>query len=400
MKRVIYLDNAATTQPFPEVLDAMLPFYKSYYGNPSSGYELGEESKKAVEQARKMVAATLYTKPENIYFTSGGTEADNWALRFAVDHAKNRNQAEAEKAQDRSISGNDFRPHIITSAIEHHAVLRTCERLEKEGVRVTYIPVSKEGIVDLRQLEKAICDRTVLISVMYANNEIGTIQPIGQIAAVARRHNVLFHTDAVQAYGQIPIEPVRLGIDLMSASGHKFNGPKGTGFLYVRNGLELKPLLYGGGQERKMRAGTENVPGIVGLGRAARMSHQMLKQKIRYETMLRDYLIGRIFREIPDVKLNGSPSLRLPGNVNISFSGINGGAVVALMDLEGICVSAASACSAGSKSPSHVQLAIGNTGEEAYGAVRFTLGMQNTKEELDKTVEVLKKTVARLREME
>lgn len=389
MKRVIYLDNAATTQPFPEVLEAMLPFYKSYYGNPSSGYELGEESKKAVEQARKMVAATLYTEPENIYFTSGGTESDNWALRSAVNYVRSGDS-----------KNKNFQPHIITSAIEHHAILRTCGELEKEGVRVTYIPVSKEGVTDLRLLEKAICRETVLISVMYANNEIGTIQPVGQIAAIAKRHNVLFHTDAVQAYGQIPIEPVRLGIDLMSASGHKFNGPKGTGFLYVRKGLDLKPLLYGGGQERKMRAGTENVPGIVGIGRAAQMSHQILKKKIRYETMLRDYLFSRIFREIPDVKLNGSFTLRLPGNVNVSFAGINGGAVVALMDLEGICVSAASACSAGSDEPSHVQMAIGNSREEAYGAVRFTLGMQNTREELDKTVEVLKKTVARLREME
>lgn len=382
MKRMIYLDNAATTQPFSEVLDAMLPFYGRYYGNPSSGYELGEESKKAVEKARQMVASTLNVEPETIYFTSGGTESDNWALQFAVKNGK-RNK-----------------PHIITSGIEHHAILNTCKELEKRGVRITYVPTDKSGIIDLNYLERAICPDTVMISIMYANNEIGTIQPVERIARIAKKRGVLFHTDAVQAYGQIPIEPVRSGIDMMSASGHKFNGPKGTGFLYVRKGLDLKPLLYGGGQEHKMRAGTENVPGIVGIGKAARISHQILKQKSQYETMLRDYLINRIFREIPDVKLNGSPNLRLPGNVNVSFSGINGGAVVALLDLEGICISAASACSAGSDKPSHVQLAIGNSEEEAYGAVRFTLGPQNNKEELDKTVEVLKKAVARLRELE
>ena len=382
MKRMIYLDNAATTQPFSEVLDAMLPFYGRYYGNPSSGYELGEESRTAVEKARQVIASTLPVEPETIYFTSGGTESDNWALQFAVKN-KRRN-----------------RPHIITSAIEHHAVLHTCRELEKQGVRITYVPADKSGIVDLNYLERAICPDTVMISVMYANNEIGTIQPVERIAQIAKKRGILFHTDAVQAYGQIPIEPLRSGIDLMSASGHKFNGPKGVGFLYARKGLDLKPLLYGGGQEHKMRAGTENVPGIVGIGKAAQISHQIMAQKIRHETMLRDYLVNRIFQEIPDVKLNGSPTLRLPGNVNVSFAGINGGAVVALLDLEGICISSASACSAGSDKPSHVQLAIGNSQEEAYGAVRFTLGPQNSKEELEKTVETLKKIVARLRELE
>lgn len=382
MKRMIYLDNAATTQPFPEVLDAMLPFYGRYYGNPSAGYELGEESKKAVEQSRKAIASTLYVEPETIYFTSGGTESDNWALSFAAK------------------CGGKRRPHIITSRIEHHAVLNTCRELEKRGVKITYVPTDKEGFVNLSYLEHAINADTVMISVMYANNEIGTIEPIDKIAGIARRAGVLFHSDAVQAYGQIPISPERSGIDLMSVSGHKFNGPKGTGFLYARRGLDLKPMLHGGGQERKMRAGTENVPGIVGIGKAAQMSHAIMRQKIQYETMLRDYLIGRIFKEIPSVKLNGSADTRLPNNVNVSFGGINGGALVALMDLEGVCVSAASACSAGSDKPSHVLRAIGNTQEESYGAVRLTLGPQTTRMELDKALEILKKAVLRLREIE
>ena len=379
MKRLVYLDNAATTQPFPEVLDAMIPYYSRYYGNPSSGYELGEESKRAMALSRKCIADTLQVSPETIYFTSGGTESDNWALRFAVGSSGKRP------------------PHIVTTAIEHHAILNTCKNLEKSGVRVTYLPVNEEGLVSPEHVERAIRPDTVLISVMYANNEIGSIQPISKIAEIAHRRNVLFHTDAVQAYGQIPIHVKEEGIDLLSASGHKFNGPKGTGFLYARQELKLQPMILGGGQERKMRSGTENVPGIVGIGRAAYCSAEILEKKMRYERKLQKYLIDRILNEIPESCLNGSRAKRLPNNINISIAGINGPAVVALLDLEGICGSSASACSAGMQKASHVQLAIGKSEQQAYEAIRFTLGVHNTREELDYTVDVLKQCVKKLR---
>ncbi len=382
MRQTIYFDHAATTRPFPEVLEAMLPYYSASFGNPSSAYELGEESKQAVEQARNTIAATLNVEPETIYFTSGGTEADNWALRYAA--------GEAEKK---------FRqPHIITTAIEHHAVLRTCEALEQEGVRVTYLPVDRNGIVDLNALERVIRPETVLISVMYANNEIGTIQPVAQAARIAGRNGILFHCDAVQAYGQIPVDPKRLGIDLMSVSGHKLNGPKGIGFLYARQGIDLKPMLRGGSQEKKMRAGTENVPGIVGMAAAAEISHRILREKIYRETELRNYFFKRLLTEIPGVKINGSTQTRLPNNMNCSISGVNGGALVALLDLEGICISAASACSAGSDALSHVQLAIGNTPAEARSAVRITLGPENTREEVDFAADTIGRLVKKLRE--
>ena len=394
MKRTIYLDHAATTRPFREVLEAMLPFYGPCYGNPSAVYESGEESRRAVEEARRIVAATLYTEPETIYFTSGGTESDNWALRFAAG-LRGRGKAGGEEADETG----DSVVHLITSSIEHHAVLRTCKELETEQVRVTYLPVNREGIVDLAALEKSICPQTVLISIMYANNEIGTIQPVAQIGKIARKHGVLFHCDAVQAYGQIPIDPRRLGIDLMSASAHKFGGPKGIGFLYARKGLGLRPMISGGGQEMGMRAGTENVPGIVGLGKAAQMSHQMMAKNIQRETALRNYFFGRLLREIPGVRLNGSAWMRLPNNINCCIEGVNGGALVSLLDLEGICASAASACSAGSKTPSHVQLAIGNSEEEARSAVRFSLGPETTGEEIDYTMETLKRLTQKLRSM-
>ena len=380
MKRLVYLDNAATTQPFPEVLDAMIPYYSRYYGNPSSRYELGEESKRAISLSRKWIADTLQVAPETIYFTSGGTESDNWVLMFAA-----------------KISGKR-RPHIITSAIEHPAILNTCKNLEKNGVRVTYLPVNREGLVSPEHVERAICPDTVLVSVMYANNEIGSIQPISTIAKIAHKYQVLFHTDAVQAYGQIPIRVKEEEIDLLSASGHKFNGPKGTGFLYARREVNLQPMIHGGGQERKMRSGTENVPGIVGIGRAARYSAEILEKKMRYEKMLQNYLIDRILKEIPGSSLNGSPTKRLPNNINISIAGINGPAVVALLDLEGICASSASACQAGMQKASHVQLAIGKSEQQAYEAVRFTLGVHNTREEMDYTVDILKKCVTKLRD--
>ena len=380
MKRLIYLDNAATTQPFPEVLDAMIPYYGRYYGNPSSGYELGEESKRAMALSRKRIADTLQVAPEAIYFTSGGTESDNWALRYAVAAGGRRN------------------PHIITSAIEHAAILNTCRNLEKNGVRVTYLPVNRDGMVSPEQVERAIRPDTVLVSVMYANNEIGSIQPISRIGEITQRRNLLFHTDAVQAYGQIPIHVQKEKIDLLSASGHKFNGPKGTGFLYARQGLKLQPMIFGGGQERKMRSGTENVPGIVGIGKAALCSAEILEKKVRYEKKLQNYLIDKILKEIPESSLNGSRTKRLPNNINISIAGINGPAVVALLDLEGICASSASACSAGIQKASHVQLAIGKREHEAYEAIRFTLGVHNTREELDYTVETLKQCVKKLRD--
>ncbi len=423
MNRMIYLDHAATTQPFPEVLEAMLPYYEDYFGNPSSAYELGEESKQAVEQARSMIAATLSVEPETIYFTSGGTEADNWALRYAVNFAKKaeerknlsekyqkengRSSAASYHKTQKGFSENNSEikekyttPHIITTSIEHHAMIHTCEALEQEGVRVTYLPVDREGVVNLTALAKAISPETVLISVMYANNEIGTLQPIRQAASIAKRHGILFHTDAVQAYGHIPIDPQRIGIDLLSASGHKLNGPKGIGFLYARKGLNLEPMILGGSQERNKRAGTENVPGIVGLGEAARMSHRMLREKAERETALRNYLFRRLLSEIPEIKINGSAQVRLPNNVNCSIRGVNGGALVALLDLEGICVSAASACSAGSEEPSHVQLAIGNTPAEARSAVRITLGCETTREEIDYTVDTMKRLIEKLRTME
>ncbi len=380
MKRLVYLDNAATTQPFPEVLDAMIPYYSRYYGNPSSGYELGEESKRAMDLSRKCIADTLQVAPETIYFTSSGTESDNWALRFAAGSSGKRT------------------PHIITTAIEHHAILNTCKNLEKSGIRVTYLPVNRDGLVSPEHVERAIRPDTVLISVMYANNEIGSIQPISKIAEIAHRRKVLFHTDAVQAYGQIPIHVKEEGIDLLSASGHKFNGPKGTGFLYAHQGLKLQPMIHGGGQERKMRSGTENVPGIVGIGRAAYCSAEILEKKMRYERKLQKYLIDRILNEIPESCLNGSRTKRLPNNINISIAGINGPAVVALLDLEGICASSASACSAGMQKASHVQLAIGKSEQQAYEAIRFTLGVHNTREELDYTVDVLKQCVKKLRD--
>lgn len=379
MKRLIYLDHAATTQPFPEVLEAMLPFYGRYYGNPSSGYELGEESKRAIERARQQIADTLEVTPDTIYFTSGGTESDNWALRYAASRKKRG------------------RPHIVTTSIEHPAILNTCKMLERQGVRVTYLPVTREGFVQPEMVERAICPDTVLVSVMYANNEIGTIQPVQQFAKIAHDRKVLFHTDAVQAYGQIPIQVQNEKIDLMSASGHKFNGPKGVGFLYARRGLHLQPMIHGGGQERKMRAGTENVPGIVGIGKAAECSARILKQKMEYEQKLQQYLISRLKEEVPGVIVNGSEQHRLPNNVNVSIRGINGPALVALLDLEGICASSGSACAHGNGNPSHVQLAIGKNEEEAYQAVRFTLGIQNTKDELEDTVNTVRNCVQRLR---
>lgn len=375
MDRMIYLDHAATTRPFPETVEAMLPFYGKYYGNASSGYELGEDSKEAMEEARQKIADTMGVPKDTIYFTSGGTESNNWVLRQAGEKWRHKGS------------------HIITTRIEHPAVLKTCADLEKQGMEVTYLDVDRQGMVNLAQLRRSITRKTILVSIMYANNEIGTIQPLREIGRITSRAGVLLHTDAVQAYGHIPVYPGAFHGDFLTASGHKFNGPKGTGFLYIRDKNTLDPWQTGGGQEKGMRSGTENIPGIVGLGTSAEISCRNMQEKITRLCRLRDYMIRRILGEIPGSILNGHPLRRLPGNVNISFPGLDGAALAAMLDVEGICVSSASACSTGSSLPSHVLKAIGRDDAAAYGGVRMTLGEENTKEEIDITVEKLKKAV-------
>ena len=378
---MIYLDNAATTKTAPEVVEAMLPYFTEYYGNPSSIYKPGAEAKRAVSEARQIIAESLGAEPEEIYFTAGGSEADNWALKAMAD-------AYGDKGK-----------HIITCKIEHHAVLHTCNYLEKKGFEVTYLDVDKEGKINPADLEEAIRPDTILISIMFANNEIGTIEPIAQIGAIAKRHGVAFHTDAVQAYGQLPISVKELGIDMLSASGHKLNGPKGIGFLYIRNGLRLRSLIHGGAQERGRRGGTENVPGIVGMGAAVKRAMEMMEAKTAREIMLRDYLIARVEEEIPYCRLNGHRSDRLPNNVNFSFYFIEGESLLIMLDMRGICASSGSACTSGSLDPSHVLLAIGLEHEKAHGSLRLTLSEENTMEELDMVVEAVKEIVQRLREM-
>ena len=381
MSRIIYLDNAATTKTAPEVVQAMLPYFTENYGNPSSIYSLGTESKKAISQVRETIAGTLGAANNEIYFTAGGSEADNWALKAVAE-------AYASKGK-----------HIITSKIEHHAVLHTCEYLEKNGCEITYVNVDENGIVKLDELEKAIRPDTILISIMYANNEIGTIQPIKEIGEIARKHNVLFHTDAVQAYGQLPINVDECSIDMLSASGHKLNGPKGIGFLYIRKGVKIRSFVHGGAQERSRRAGTENIPGIVGLGAAVERAMRIMDTKTRKEIELRDYLIGRLENEIPHCWLNGHRTKRLPNNINFSFLFIEGESMLIMLDMKGICASSGSACTSGSLDPSHVLLAIGLKHEEAHGSLRLTLSEESTKEEMDIVAEEVKKIVQRLRDM-
>ena len=381
MKQIIYLDNAATTKTAPEVVKAMLPYFSEHYGNPSSIYSLGTESKKAVSGVRESIAKSLGAATNEIYFTAGGSEADNWAIKATAE-------AYVQKGK-----------HIITSAIEHHAVLHTCEYLEKRGFEVTYVGVDENGILKLDELEKAIRPDTILISVMFANNEIGTIQPIKEIGRIAKEHGVLFHTDAVQAYGQLPINVDEYQIDMLSASAHKLNGPKGIGFLYIRKGLKTRSFIHGGAQERSRRAGTENVPGIVGLGAASARAFSRMEEKTKKEIELRDYLIRRIEEEVPYCRLNGDRTRRLPNNVNFSFRFVEGESLLIMLDMRGICASSGSACTSGSLDPSHVLLAIGLPHEIAHGSLRLTLSEENTKEELDTTVEAIKEIVARLREM-
>lgn len=378
---MIYLDNAATTKTAQEVVDAMLPYFTEYYGNPSTIYSLGAQSKKAVTEAREIIAGSLGAKAEEIYFTAGGSESDNWALKATAEAYSNKGK------------------HIITSKIEHHAILHTCEYLEKRGFEITYLDVDRDGMISLEELKAAIRPDTILISIMFANNEIGTIEPVAEIGAIAKEHGVLFHTDAVQAYGQLPINVDEMNIDMLSASGHKLNGPKGIGFLYIRKGLKLRSFVHGGAQERSRRAGTENVPGIVGLGAAAARAMRIMEEKTKKEIELRDYLIKRIEEEIPYGWLNGHRTRRLPNNVNFSFLYIEGESMLIMLDMKGICASSGSACTSGSLDPSHVLLSIGLKHEEAHGSLRMTLSEENTKEEMDIVVEELKKIITRLREM-
>lgn len=378
---MIYLDHAATTRTAPEVVEAMLPYLTENYGNPSAIYSAGAAAKKAVNRARRTLAEAIGAEQNEIFFTSGGTEADNWAIKCA---------AEAYREKGR---------HIITTKIEHHAVLHTCESLEKSGFEVTYLDVDGDGLVDPEAVREAVRPDTILISVMTANNEVGTIEPIAEIGAIARERGVLFHTDAVQAFGQIPLQVKEMQVDLLSASAHKLNGPKGIGFLYIRSGLRFPAFLHGGSQERNRRAGTENVPGIVGFEAAVKRAQSILEEKTAREIRLRDYLIERIEREIPWCRLNGHRTRRLPGNVNFSFSFVEGESVLIMLDMKGICASGGSACTSGAADPSHVLLAMGRTREETRGAVRMTLSEENTFEELDRTVDCLKEILQKLREM-
>lgn len=379
--KIIYLDNAATTRTLPEAVNAMLPWFSDHYGNASSIYRLGAESKKEITDVRELIAQSLNAGPKEIYFTAGGSESDNWALIAAAE-------AYADKGR-----------HIITSRIEHHAILHTCQYLEKRGFEITYVDVDEEGILKVDELKKAIRPDTILISIMFANNEIGTIQPIEEIGNIAHEKGILFHTDAVQAYGHVPIDVKALHIDMLSASGHKLGGPKGIGFLYIRQGVKIRSLIHGGAQERGRRAGTENVPAVAGLGAAVRIAFDNMDERTEKISGLRDYLMERIEREIPHCRLNGHRTKRLPNNVNYSFRFIEGESLLIMLDMKGICASSGSACTSGSLDPSHVLLAIGLPHEIAHGSLRLTLSEENTREEMDYVVDSLKEIVARLRQM-
>lgn len=381
MRKFVYLDHAATTPARPEVVEAMLPYFTEKFWNPSSVYSPAAENKQAIDQCRDLIGKTLGTEGKNIYFTAGGSESDNWALKAATEAYETKGK------------------HIITSKIEHHAILHTCDYLESRGFEITYIDVDENGILKLDQLEEAIRPDTILISIMFANNEIGTIQPVKEIGEIARKHGVIFHTDAVQAYGQIPINVDEYGIDMLSASGHKLNGPKGIGFLYIRKGLKLRSFIHGGAQERKRRAGTENVSGIIGLGKAVEIAFDTMEERTSKEREVRDYAIDRILAEIPYCRLNGDRRKRLPNNINISFQFIEGESLLIMLDMAGICASSGSACTSGSLDPSHVLLAIGLPHEIAHGSLRMTLGEETTKEDMDYVIDKLKEIVDKLRSM-
>ena len=379
--KIIYLDNAATTPARPEVVQAMLPYFTQKFANPSAIYSITNEVNSAIDNARKTIAKSLNANANEIYFTAGGSESDNWAIKSTAYALKDKGK------------------HIITSKIEHHAVLHTCQFLEKSGYEVTYLDVDEDGVVKLDDLKAAIRPDTILISIMSANNEIGTIQPIKEIGAIAKEHGILFHTDAVQAYAHIPMDVDEMNIDMLSASGHKLNGPKGIGFLYVRKGTKLPSFIHGGAQERKKRAGTENVTGIIGLGKAVEIAFDTLDERIKKERELSNHLIERISKEIPYARLNGHRTNRLPNNVNFSFQFIEGESMLLMLDSKGICASSGSACTSGSLDPSHVLLAIGLPHEIAHGSLRLTLSEVNTIEEMDYVVDNLKVIVDGLRKM-
>lgn len=381
MGQFIYLDHAATTAARKEVVEAMLPYFTEQFGNPSSVYGFAAKNKIAIQKVREKIADSLGAKKEEIYFTAGGSEADNWALKSI--------------AEMYCAKGN----HIITTKIEHHAVLHTCEYLEKQGIAVTYLNVDENGLVNLEELKAAIRPTTILISIMFANNEIGTIEPIREIGAIAKEKGILFHTDAVQAYGQVPIQVDEMNIDLLSASGHKLNGPKGIGFLYIRSGVRMGSFIHGGAQERHRRAGTENVPGIIGLGKAVELAMADMEARSEKVRQVRDGAIDRILKEVPYVRLNGDRQKRLPNNINISIQFIEGESLLIMLDMKGICASSGSACTSGSLDPSHVLLAIGLPHEIAHGSLRMTLGEENTKEEMDYVVDSIKEIVEKLRAM-
>lgn len=381
MHKFIYLDNAATTKVDHDVYEAMQPYFEELYGNASSIYGFAGKAKKAVEDAREQIAEYLGAKPREIYFTGGGSESDNWALKATAFSMREKGK------------------HIITSRIEHHAILHTCEFLEKLGYEVTYLDVDENGVVKLDELRKAIRQDTILISVMFANNEIGTIEPIKEIGAIAHEHGIVFHTDAVQAYGHVPINVDELNIDILSASAHKINGPKGVGIMYLRDSVKIGAFIHGGAQERGRRAGTHNTPGIVGFGKATEIAVKKMQQRHQYESQLRDYLIDRILTEIPYTRLNGHRTQRLSNNANFSFRFVEGESLLIMLDQEGICGSSGSACTSGSLDPSHVLLAIGLPHEIAHGSLRLTLSDENTKEEIDYAVDQIKAIIERLRSM-
>lgn len=381
MNKVIYLDNAATTKVAQPVLEAMLPFFTEFYGNPSSVYGFADKAAQAVDVARATIAQAIGAFREEIYFTGGGSESDNWALKATAEAYANKGK------------------HIITSKIEHHAILHTCQYLEKRGFEVTYLDVNEEGVVTPETLRAAIRPDTILISIMTANNEIGTIEPIRELGAIAKEHGILFHTDAVQAFGHVPMNVDELNVDMLSASGHKINGPKGIGFLYIRKGIRSGSFIHGGAQERKRRAGTHNVPGIVGFGKATELAMAHMEERSAHETGLRDHLISRILEEIPYCRLNGSRENRLPNNVNVCFRFIEGESMLMLLDQHGVCASSGSACTSGSLDPSHVLLAIGLPHEIAHGSLRMTLSEETTLEEVDFVVDKLKDIIDRLRKM-